>query len=146
MIESQQNEQPRLSEVSSHWGKQDKDNFGYASDEERLERRGMEDWEMVEKLQETQPTTPYWFTAVVVIVLLVAVGLSFPFWGLRPGVKVDWVDWLADFGFWGGVVYVLVGGLFVRYMTNLYGSSTEADPDRTGKGATEISAVSKNET
>ena len=135
MIKSQQNEQPRLPEVKSHWGRQDKDNFGYASDEERLERRGMEDWEMVEKLQDSQPTTPYWFIAVVVIVLLVAVGLSFPFWGLRPGVTVNWVDWVRDPGFLGGVVYVVVGGLFVRYMTNLYGSSTggRSESDKQGQ-------------
>lgn len=137
MIESQQNDQPRLSDVKSHWGKQDKDNFGYASDEERLERRGMEDWELVEKLQESQPNIPYWFMAVVVIVLLVGVGLSFPFWGLRPGVTVNWVDWVKDPGFLGAIVYVAVGGLFVRYMTNLYGSSTGGGSDSDTEGKNE---------
>ena len=69
--------------------------------------------------------------AVVVIVLLVGVGLSFPFWGLRPGVTVNWVDWVKDPGFLGAIVYVLAGGLFVRYMTNLYGTSSggSSDPD-----------------
>ena len=129
MKERLQNDRPHLSDVKSHWGKQDKDNFGYASDEERLEKRGMEDWELVEKLQESQPTIPYWFIAVVVIVLLVGVGLSFPFWGLRPGVKVNWVDWVEDPGFLGAIVYVVVAGLFVRHMTNLYGTSSGDIPD-----------------
>jgi hypothetical protein len=123
MNEKPYDEQPQLSDVKSHWGKQDKGNFGYASDEERLEKRGMEDWELVEKLQESQPNIPYWFIAVVVIVLMVGVGLSFPFWGLRPGVKVNWVDWVEDPGFLGAIVYVAIAGLFVRYMTNLYGST-----------------------
>ncbi len=130
-----QHEQPQLSDVKSHWGTQDKNNFGYASEEERLERRGLEDWEIVEKLQESQPNVPYWFIAVVVIVLMVGVGLSFPFWGLRPGVKVDWTDWVKDPGFLGAIVYVAVAGLFVRYMTNLYGSSSgdRSDSDTEGK-------------
>jgi hypothetical protein len=123
-MSEEQHEQAQLSDVKSHWGKQDKNNFGYASEEERLERRGLEDWEIVEKLQESQPNIPYWFIAVVVIVLLVGVGLSFPFWGLRPGVKVNWIDWVDDPGFLGAIVYVVVAGLFVRYMTNLYGSSS----------------------
>jgi hypothetical protein len=133
-------EQPKLSDVKSQWGKQDRGNFGYASDEERLEKRGMEDWELVEKLQESQPNIPYWFIAVVVIVLLVGVGLSFPFWGLRPGVKVNWVDWVEDPGFLGAIVYVAVAGLFVRYMTNLYGSSTGGASDTDAEGKSENSS------
>lgn len=130
MSEDMQRDQPRLSDVESTWGKRDNENFGYSTDEERLERRGLEDWEIVEELQESQPTTPYWFIAVVVIVLLVAVGLSFPFWGLRPGVTVNWVDWVTDPGFLGGIVYVTIGGLFVRYMTNLYGTSSGESLDQ----------------
>jgi hypothetical protein len=137
MNEKPHQEQPQLSDVKSHWGKQDKGNFGYASDEERLEKRGMEDWELVEKLQESQPNVPYWFIAVVVIVLLVGVGLSFPFWGLRPGVKVDWVNWVKDPGFLGAIVYVAIAGLFVRYMTNLYGSSTGGRSDSDTEGQDE---------
>jgi hypothetical protein len=135
MTEELQHEEPQLSVVKSQWGKQDRDNFGYANDEERLEKRGMEDWELVEKLQDSQPNVPYWFIAVVVIVLMVGVGLSFPFWGLRPGVKVNWVDWVKDPGFLGAIVYVAIAGLFVRYMTNLYGSTAggRSDSDTTGQ-------------
>lgn len=107
----------------SKWGENRKDNFGYASDEERLEKRGMEDWELVENIPDSQLNVPYWFWAVVVIVLLVGVGLSFPFWGLRPGVVVDWTDWVKDPGFLGSLVYIAAAGAFVWYMVNMYGSS-----------------------
>jgi TRAP-type uncharacterized transport system fused permease subunit len=55
---------------------------------------------------------------VVLIVLLVAVGLGFPFWGQRPGVKVEWFNW----GFVAAIFYVAIAAYFVYYMTNLYGS------------------------
>ena len=59
-----------LSGVSeSRWGEETGDHFGYASDEERRARRGMEDWELVEKIPESQKGIPYWFGAVVVAVL-----------------------------------------------------------------------------
>ena len=112
-----------LAKEKLKWGELRKDNFGYASDKERLEKRGMEDWELVEKIPESQLNVPYWFWAVVVIVLLVGVGLSFPFWGLRPGVVVIWTDWVKDPGFLGSLVYIAAAGAFVWYMVNMYGSS-----------------------
>lgn len=116
-------EKSGLEGENPQWGQPRKDNFGYASDEERLEKRGMEDWELVEKIPESQLNVPYWFWAVVVIVLLVGVGLSFPFWGLRPGVVVKWTDWVKDPGFLGSLVYIALAGLFVWYMVNMYGST-----------------------
>ena len=112
-----------LTDRKPQWGEPSKDNFGYASDQERLEKRGMEDWELVEKIPESQLNVPYWFWAVVVIVLLVGVGLSFPFWGLRPGVVVKWTDWVKDPGFLGSLVYIALAGLFVWFMVNMYGST-----------------------
>jgi hypothetical protein len=120
----QQDKESKLANEESQWGKHRKDNYGYASDKERLEKRGMEDWELVEKIPESQRKVPYWFMAVVVIVLLVGVGLSFPFWGLRPGVVVKWTDWVKDPGFLGSLVYIVVAASFVYYMVHLYGSST----------------------
>jgi hypothetical protein len=111
-----------FSDEETKWGEPRKDNFGYTSDEERLEKRGLEDWELVEKIPDSQKKVPYWFMAVVVIVLLVGVGLSFPFWGLRPGVVVNWVDWVKDPGFLGSLVYIAVAAAFVHYMVNMYGS------------------------
>lgn len=119
----QHDDKSELANEESRWGEPRKDNFGYASDKERLEKRGMEDWELVEKIPESQLNVPYWFWAVVVIVLLVGVGLSFPFWGLRPGVVVKWTDWVKDPGFLGSLVYIALAGAFVWYMVNMYGST-----------------------
>ena len=115
--------------VHADWGRNPDDHFGYASDEERLARRGMEDWELVTRIPESQRRVPYWFIAVVVIVLLVAIGLGFPFWGQRPGVKVEWFNW----GFVAAIFYVAGAGTFVYFMTNLYGSERagrlDSDPE-----------------
>lgn len=103
----------------SQWGEQKDDHFGYASDEERLAKRGMEDWELVEKIPESQKGIPYWFIGIVVVVLLVAVGLSFPFWGNRPGYEREWVNW----GFIAALFYISAAGALVYFMVQLYGSS-----------------------
>lgn len=108
-----------LTEVESSWGEKRDDNFGYASNEERMAKRGLEDWELVETIPESQKKIPVWFIGVTVAVLLVAVGLSFPFWGLRPGDERPWIDW----GFIVAIFYVAAGSAFVRFMVNLYGSS-----------------------
>jgi len=104
---------------SSSWGEETSDHFGYASDEERLAKRGMEDWELVEKIPDSQKGIPYWFGAIVVAVLLVAVGLSFPFWGNRPGYEREWVDW----GFVAAIFYISAAATLVYFMVQLYGSS-----------------------
>jgi hypothetical protein len=118
-----------LSEVKSIWGEQAADHFGYKSEDERKLKRGLEDWELVEKIPESQKGVPYWFAAVVLVVLLVAVGLSFPFWGNRAGYERDWVDW----GFVAALFYIAAAATFVYFMVNLYGSSTvgKLDSDKT---------------
>ncbi len=108
-----------LSSVQSQWGKADGENFGYESDEARKAKRGLEDWELVEKIPESQKPVPYWFFAVVLVVLLVGIGLSFPFWGLRPGDNRPWLDW----GYAIALAYIAVAGSFVWYMVRLYASS-----------------------
>lgn len=131
----QKDKKTDFSTEGSKWGELREDNFGYASDTERLEKRGMEDWELVEKIPESQLSVPYWFWAVVAIVLMVGVGLSFPFWGLRPGVVVKWQDWVLEPGFLGSLVYILVAGVFVWYMVNMYGSNAAGrlDSDKAAK-------------
>jgi hypothetical protein len=125
---------PALQPVQSQWGKTDNQHFGYESDEDRKARRGLEDWELVEKIPESQKPVPYWFYAVVAVVLLVGVGLSFPFWGLRPGDTRPWLDW----GFLVALVYIVVAAAFVRYMVRMYGSAqagrldSDAEKDKTG--------------
>ena len=120
-----------LTEVRSEWGKLPEDHFGYASDEERRAKRGLEDWELVEYIPESQRGVPKWFLAVVAVVLLVAIGLSFPFWGDRPGYERSWVNW----GFAAAIVYLLVAGTFVYFMVNLYGSKLggRLDSDKEGR-------------
>ena len=102
------------------WGEQPEDHFGYATDEERRSKRGLEDWELVEKISESQKGVPYWFVGVVFAVLLVAVGLSFPFWGTRPGQVREWVDW----GFLVALFYIAAASTVVYFMVQLYGTST----------------------
>ncbi|MCF6336647.1 MAG: hypothetical protein L3J84_01665 [Gammaproteobacteria bacterium] len=100
------------------WGELPADNFGYASDEERRSKRGLEDWELVEKIPESQQPVPRWFIGIIVAVMLVAVGLSFPFWGDRPGYEREWINW----GFGAALLYTAVFGTFVYFMVNFYGS------------------------
>lgn len=110
-----------LTEVEKpQWGEKPEDHFGYASEEERLAKRGLEDWELVEKISESQKGVPYWFIGVVLGVLLVAVGLSFPFWGSRPGQVREWVDW----GFLAALFYIAAAATIVYFMVQLYGTST----------------------
>lgn len=108
----------KLTSIDSNWGKTPEDHFGYATDEERLAKRGMEDWELLESIPESQKGIPKWFIGVVIVVLLVAIGLSFPFWGDRPGYEREWFDW----GFGIAILYLLVASVFVYFMVRLYGS------------------------
>jgi len=100
------------------WGDIPEDNFGYASDEERREKRGLEDWEMVENIPDSQEAVPRWFFGIIFVVLLMAIGLSFPFWGDRPGYEREWINW----GFGAAILYLIVFGTFVYFMVNFYGS------------------------
>ena len=119
-----------LGSVEPQWGKADAEHFGYESDEDRKSKRGLEDWELVEKIPESQKSVPYWFFAVAAVVVLVGIGLSFPFWGLRPGDERAWIDW----GFLVAIVYMAIAGSFVWYMVRMYGSSKagrlDSDPEK----------------
>jgi hypothetical protein len=110
-----------LKAVNPDWGKNDPAHMGYASEEERKAKRGLEDWELVEKMPESQRAVPYWFLAVVVVVLLIGIGLAFPFWGVRPGYERPWLDW----GFLIALVYIAVAGYFVYFMVNMYSGSKD---------------------
>ncbi len=126
-----QMDEEALKPIKSQWGERPDDHFGYASEEERLAKRGMEDWELVDKIPESQRGVPVWFIAVVVVVLLVAIGLSFPFWGDRPGFERSWFNW----GFVAAIAYLIGAGTFVYFMVNLYGSQAAGrlDSDKTGR-------------
>jgi hypothetical protein len=109
-----------LTQVNPSWGEKPADHFGYASDEERRAKRGLEDWELVESIPDSQKGIPYWFLGVIVMVLLVALGLSIPFWGRRPGQEQDWYQW--SMGIIGAVLYICVASGVVYFMVHLYGS------------------------
>jgi hypothetical protein len=107
-----------LGSVNKEWGKIPDDHFGYDSDEDRLNKRGMEDWELVEHIPKSQKGTPKWFIAVIFMVLLMAFGLTMPFWGDRPDNPRPWFTW----GHIAALVYFAVAAVFIRFMVNLYGS------------------------
>lgn len=126
MTEVNKEHEPSLKEVKDKkWGEIPNDNFGYASDEERRQKRGLEDWELVEKIPQSQKGVPKWFLAVIAAVLLVAIGLSFPFWGDRPGYEREWINW----GFGAALLYLLVFGAFVYFMVNKYSPSVDGTED-----------------
>ncbi len=105
--------------VNKEWGKIPEDHFGYASDEDRKNRRGLEDWELVENIPESQRRVPAWFVGIIIVVLIVAFGLTLPFWGDRPDHPRAWFTW----GHVAAAVYALIAGFFIYFMTNLYGSN-----------------------
>lgn len=132
----------------SKWGEIPADNFGYSSDEERREKRGLEDWELVEKIPESQGRVPPWFFAIIGAVLLVSIGLSYPFWGARAGFKLDWEQWGIGTG--AAIAYLLVFGAFVYYMVNYYGTKVdgpmEAEKDNTANQHTVTDDAQKDDT
>lgn len=102
-----------ISEVE--WGRERADHLGYASEEERIRKRGLEDWEMVERMTEVSDAKiPYWFFALFAVLLLVAVGLTFPFWGVRPGYERSWFDW----GIPAGVAWVISTSALIYYFVD----------------------------
>ncbi len=119
MVEEKKDEPDKLTEISgSDWGEAPDDHLGYASEEDRHSKRGLEDWELVENISESQRNVPYWFIAVILVVLLVAIGLSFPFWGDREGFERSWINW----GFGAAIIYLAVGVTFIYFMVTMYGS------------------------
>lgn len=95
------------------WGEESKDNFGYASEQDRRDKRGLEDWEMVSTMEKSEVSIPYWFAALFIVLLIVAVGLTFPFWGNRPGYERPWFDWGIPLGVLWGVSMSLIIYYFV---------------------------------
>jgi hypothetical protein len=53
-----------LDPVKDEWGAKPDDNFGYASEEERRANRGLEDWEMLDQMSDSQPGVFAWFHTV----------------------------------------------------------------------------------
>jgi len=96
--------------------------YGYASDEERRRKRGLEDWEMVNDIPTAQKPVPKWFIAVIACVIFVSISLSFPFFGRRADLAFNWSHW--SMGVIGAVVWIIIGSAFIYFMTRIYGSKT----------------------
>lgn len=97
------------------WGAVPDGNLGYKDDAERHDKRGLEDWEMLQHMEESSTSIPYWFVAIFILLLLVAVGLTFPFFGNRPGFERPWFDW----GIPAGVAWVIVMSAVIYYFVDL---------------------------
>ncbi|RMH49821.1 MAG: hypothetical protein D6682_08415 [Zetaproteobacteria bacterium] len=122
--------EPPATPVRQEWGRLPEDHFGYASDEERIARRGLEDWELVEQIPKGQKRVPRWFIAVVFGVGLVAFTLTLPFWGDRPDHPRPWFTW----GHLLAVVYFLIGAGFIHFMINQFApAEKEDDPSQGGE-------------
>ena len=74
----------QLNSVDNDWGAKPDDNFGYATEDERRASRGLEDWELLDKMSEPQPGVFPWFRAVVgsvivgiILFLVFAYGLNY---------------------------------------------------------------------
>lgn len=115
MNTAQNSKQPVQSTEDVKWGQVRDDHYGYDDEAERITKRGLEDWEMVEKMSDTSDhRIPYWFIAIFFVLLLVATGLTFPFWGVRPGFERSWFDW----GIVAGAVWVTSMGALIYYLVD----------------------------
>lgn len=87
MAEEERKQFKRLSDldpIENEWGAPPDDNFGYTSEEERRAHRGLEDWELLDKMSDSQPGLFDWLHTVVgavivgvVIFALVAYGIYY---------------------------------------------------------------------
>ncbi len=132
-------DQVAMTTTESEWGKEADDFYGYSSEEERLAKRGLEDWELVDKIPESQKAIPKWFVSVIVGTLLFAIALSFPFWGDREGFEREWFNW----GFFLALVYIAICGGFIYFMVYLYGSKTggRLDSDKEAENSDDSEGV-----
>ena len=97
------------------WGEERDDHFGYETEEERISKRGLEDWELVEHMEESgDHRVPYWFIGLFFVLLFIAIGLTFPFWGVRAGYERPWFDW----GIVAGSAWVLFISVVIYYFVD----------------------------
>ncbi|MBL1432231.1 MAG: hypothetical protein COC09_00255 [Gammaproteobacteria bacterium] len=134
-------EKAPLESVEQEWGKKSDNFYGYDSEEERLAKRGLEDWEMVDKLSDSQVAIPKWFVAVIIAVLLFAIALSFPFWGDREGFEREWFNW----GFGLALVYIALSSGFIYAMIRVYGLA-KADGQSDSNKQSDESVADNDET
>jgi len=120
--------------MSSIQDKNDKENerlFGETQSRPRKAKKktvGMTDEEIIASGigLESSKRVPKWFWAIIVVVVLVAYGLTIPFWGDRVDSPREWFTW----GHIAAFVYMIVFGGFVYFMTTMYGDSGEDEDDQ----------------
>ncbi len=123
------------------WGKIADDQMGYANEEERYAKRGLEDWEMVEKMETSEHRIPYWFIALFCVLLLVAVGLTFPFWGVRPGYERSWFDW----GIPIGVAWCVSMAGIIYYMVDYRHRGSDKEKEERAEKEAELDSLLRND-
>jgi len=103
---------------------EDKKNADLLADEKahsskNITKQGMSDEEIIASGVglESRDRVPKWFWAIIAVVILIAYGLTVPFWGDRVGSPRPWFTW----GHVGALAYILVFGGFVYFMTMMYG-------------------------
>ncbi len=99
----------------------DKENerlFGDEQSAARKKYKGMDDDEIIASGEglESSKRVPKWFFAIIIVVVLIAFGLTLPFWGDRADAPRDWLNW----GQLAALAYMLVFGGFVYVMTTMY--------------------------
>lgn len=77
-------------------------------------RKGLEDWEMLQTRKEPPLKVPYWFIALVAVLLLGAVLLSFPLMGTRSGFERPWLDWGLAVGVGYGLISLTAIYFFLK--------------------------------
>jgi len=102
----------------THRVNQEKDNK--LAQEDRP-KKGLEDWEMLQTQEEPPLKVPYWFIALVSVLILGAVLLSFPLMGTRDGFERPWLDW----GLAVGVGYGLISLTAIYFLLKNRKSSSE---------------------
>ncbi|MDX8404738.1 MAG: hypothetical protein R8K50_01140 [Mariprofundus sp.] len=112
-------------EVTVEWGKTPDDDYGYASEADRLEKRGLDDWEMVELIPASEKRIPKWFYAAIIGILVMAFGLSMPFWGDRPGHARPWFT----MGHLYALLYFIGAACVIFFMTRLYSNGDDKHRD-----------------
>ena len=81
---------------------------------ENRPRRTLEDWEMLQSREEPPLKVPWWFIAMVIVMLTISVFLTLPLMGERKGFERPWFDWGLVIGVGYGVVFLVIIYFYMR--------------------------------
>jgi len=81
---------------------------------ENRPRRTLEDWEMLQSREEPPLKVPWWFVAMVIVLLTTSVFLTFPLMGERKGYERPWFDWGLVAGVGYGIVFLVIIYFYMR--------------------------------